>query len=524
MPLPDTQCPEELKAFWGKAWATEQKALSPTDWPNRSPDDDVEIDDDFADPPKPVDHCFAYTCYTGLHILKTVLPLHLPCDVIVERAAYKELVAMITQLCLKEQPTVSELYAAVGILPLICLNSGKTIFLVYLFLHCLSRGQPVAVQGPRDTYYIFNAEGVAMAVDTGLYDPRLRECWALVDSNAHVLQPCMSFCLSALCVVQTTPPEHRRFKEWAKQFNAVRFVMPPPGVNEIMAVMKELGAAEFTRRVPDLVRKWGPCFRIINSFATAQDSRRILEVEENLTHAATAAAKRLQSRPGLLASAARLDFDDSLSLLVFLRPKDAAMVARGHCVPTEHLQGLLDAARGSSPTQDALEVFNMLSRHSLMRNAAGWTHEMKVHRRLCIGDASLRIYNSVGEERTLCPPSVLLPSTLAGLQSVGTGGACYWCPAVAKFEGVDGAMGDEEDVYAVQAAIADDYEMPASGLARLWKNMDPDVRGRLRWNYVVVADIEETGKGCLQRFIEYLQGFTLPGGGKVTVWAADLSG
>ncbi|TFK46876.1 hypothetical protein OE88DRAFT_1739204 [Heliocybe sulcata] len=488
MSLPDSRAfIEELKALraevWGKAWATEQKSLSPSDWPS---DDDVQMDDDFADPPKEVDHSFAYTCYTGIERLNNVLPLGLECDTIVERAAYKELTALIGGVLLEGRFKRFVVTGHPGI--------GKTIFLVYLFLHRLSRCQPVAIQGPRETYYIFNSEGVTMAVDTGRHDRRLRDCWALADSNADIIQPCSAFRLSALCVVQTTAPEPQRFKEWSKQQKTRMFVMPLPGLNEIMAVIKENGPAEFTRHVPDLVRKWGPSFRTIDELAAAYDSRSIVEpfqmAEASLTNIAMGAAKRLHSHPELLRSSTSLKSDQGLhshlSPIIFIRPKDVSMVTWGHYVPTEYLQGIIDAAQDSS------------SNH-------------------------LRIFNCDGDEKHPQPQSVLLPGTLAGLQNADTTEGFYWCPSVANFEGVDGALGDNENIYAIQATIADDHKMPASGLTKLWNNIAPAFRARLNWHYVVVADTEETAKNHLEQFTQQLQNFTLPGSTTVTVWSADFS-
>lgn len=73
-------------------------------------------------------------------------------------------------------------------------------------------------------------------VSTG-FGFRLRQCWALADSNANILQPCSAFQSRALLLVQASSPEASRWKEWIKQKQGTCIVSELPTVMEIAAVL-----------------------------------------------------------------------------------------------------------------------------------------------------------------------------------------------------------------------------------------------------------------------------------------------
>ena len=118
---------------------------------------------------------------------------------------------------------------------------GKTTFLFYLLLYRLEHELPTAVQLNGEYYFIFDKHGATIhpvkqeAVQQE--DERLKECWALADSNAYVIQPCRVFSTKAGRIIQTTSPKLERWKEWKKQVRGTLVVADLPSVPEIAAIL-----------------------------------------------------------------------------------------------------------------------------------------------------------------------------------------------------------------------------------------------------------------------------------------------
>jgi len=105
-----------------------------------------------------------------------------------------------------------------------------------VLLRRLEAKPPTAVQLTKQHYYVFDESG-AVIRPSRFFDPRLRECWALTDSNAVVTQPCAAFLSDALRIIQTTSPKPARWKEWYKQRGGIWVVVDPPSVPEIAAIL-----------------------------------------------------------------------------------------------------------------------------------------------------------------------------------------------------------------------------------------------------------------------------------------------
>lgn len=116
-------------------------------------------------------------------------------------------------------------------------SPGKSTFLLYLLLHRLERKQPTAVQFDATWTFIFDKHGVDVRKAEDSDPVRLGECWALVDSNANVIQPFEAFQVHAQCVIQTSPPKYGRWKSWIKQKQGTCIVSELPTVVEIAAIL-----------------------------------------------------------------------------------------------------------------------------------------------------------------------------------------------------------------------------------------------------------------------------------------------
>jgi len=113
---------------------------------------------------------------------------------------------------------------------------GKTTFLYWLLLHRLENQLPTAVQTSSKEYFIFDEQG-ATCHPTRYKDSRLEKCWALVDSNAKVHQPCDCFLNTAYRVIQASSPKPQRWKGWIKQKRGKRITSDLPSVSEIAAIV-----------------------------------------------------------------------------------------------------------------------------------------------------------------------------------------------------------------------------------------------------------------------------------------------
>jgi len=110
------------------------------------------------------------------------------------------------------------------------------MFLIYLLLHRLEHQLPTAIQVDPGRYFVFNQDGPAEYFTTEIA-PGLKECWALVDSNEHVLQPCPAFTIRAGRVIQTSSPLPDRWKSWIKHASGGIIIADLPTVPEIAAVV-----------------------------------------------------------------------------------------------------------------------------------------------------------------------------------------------------------------------------------------------------------------------------------------------
>ena len=113
---------------------------------------------------------------------------------------------------------------------------GKSAFLFYLLLRRLERRLPTAIQLGPNGYFIFN-EGSAAFHSLNDQAPALAECWALVDGNEKVNQPCGTLGDYAGQVILVSPPQPKRWKEWLKQKMGRYITTDLPTVPEIAAVV-----------------------------------------------------------------------------------------------------------------------------------------------------------------------------------------------------------------------------------------------------------------------------------------------
>ncbi|KAI0709889.1 hypothetical protein C8Q76DRAFT_83268 [Earliella scabrosa] len=396
---------------------------------------------------------------------------------------------------------------------------GKTVFLLAILFYRLERKLPTAIQFRHNYCFIFDEQGVTAHSTDDVPSDRLSRCWALSDSNAIVHQPCADFQAYAALVVQASSPGPDRWKEWLRQKDGVTVAMELPTVLEIGAIIKELGGN--TSSTYAYVAKWGPSIRTIVGIVLSGNPSAAEEVELDKANTAAVSICRAYSHYTIAEG----------SSLVFQRPchKEGRRLYSLHpFIPTNHLANILESHRKRLKNADSLNLFALLSCHAYTRQAAGWTHEQRMHSRLLAGteDAGrLQIFNSAdgGSDYWLLPSAKLLPGTLAALTTVGGSQSFYWMPLASNFPGIDAVLGDATGrIFALQATIAKSHCSPLEGLRRLWSKLRPAVRTSCSLHVVVVADEHEIADKLVQQFSPELLTGWKEGLGSVSVWSCVL--
>ena len=119
------------------------------------------------------------------------------------------------------------------------ISSGKTLFNVFLLVHLLGQKSAVAVQLPEKAprYAFFTDKGVTIQSEreSGPMARYPGNIWALCDSNEVVTTPSRVFSGIGprMRVIQTTSPKASRWKQWAKEAHARRYVMDIWSIEEI---------------------------------------------------------------------------------------------------------------------------------------------------------------------------------------------------------------------------------------------------------------------------------------------------
>ncbi|KZW02384.1 hypothetical protein EXIGLDRAFT_829278 [Exidia glandulosa HHB12029] len=396
---------------------------------------------------------------------------------------------------------------------------GKSFFLLFLLVFRLERGLPTAFQYHSTHYFLFDDAG-GTAFYATYHHQRLAPCWALTDSNDEVFTPCSPL-KNFACrnIMSASPLKTERWESWLKYAMGQYIITDLPTMQEIVAVMhvRHVLPAETLK----IARKWGPSLRVVRSLAEHPERETIF-----LSNA-QAAAVALYKNPRLLFPSVLTSIG---STLVFVRPRRRApdceiTAAASLFIPTQFLYGVLERECTSAPNKQALQLFFLLSKHSLTRSATGWKHEQNVHTRLTTGSTALTIFRGHVKEEML-PSSNLLHCTLAGLNGVFSTDSFYWPPAVTKFPGVDGVLGDGKgNLYAIQATtgMGNKRRSPVDGLRLLWTKVNAAVRHDLNWHLVLVTPDRPSARKQVADLSVKLRRFKLGNSCKVTVWGCGLS-
>ena len=112
-----------------------------------------------------------------------------------------------------------------------------------------------------------------------------------------------------------------------------------------------------------------------------------------------------------------------------------------------------------------MRLYEVFSMHPTTRTPAGWLHEKNLHLTMCIGDKRYELFNTSGQS--------WMHSAAGGTASALRVAACnmpslfYWFPSIVNFPGVDGVLFNDDDIYNIQATIADTLYGPLERLRKV---------------------------------------------------------
>ena len=275
------------------------------------------------------------------------------------------------------------------------------------------------------------------------------------------------------------------------------------------------------RQAISLVNKWGPCTR------TVIDILKNPHAEKNYKRYATNAAIDIYNEPSKARDLGQLPSGQG-STLLFIYP-----IRRKHnfdygdsllSIPTMHLSEIFDVNCQSLSADGRMKLYEALSTHSLTRTAAGWQHEKNMHMQMLTDGKRYPIFNGDNEFIITTAPPGLVGTASALRDAVRNRSLLfYWFPSVVNFPGIDGILVNGENIYLLQATIADTHRRPDAGLKKAWKTIGAASAQLYKWHFVMVTD----KRGLAEKYVREL-GPHLPGvflgenRHKVPVWGCFL--
>ncbi|KIL58550.1 hypothetical protein M378DRAFT_313137 [Amanita muscaria Koide BX008] len=357
-------------------------------------------------------------------------------------------------------------------------GTGGTVFLLYLLIYRLQLALPTAVQFLPNVYIVFRVDGMSVCPTNDEIDFDHRSmlppgCWCLSDGNAKVMDPCMPFQRNDLRTFLITSAGLNEYNKWRMQAAADTVITALPRAVEVAAIAK-MAQCE-PRDAVSIMRKWGPCTRTVLTIL-----RRPHE-ENNLRRYAIDAVIDIYNDPSRvsLRDIGQLPSGEG-STLLFVHPircKDKPAYGDSRfIIPTTHLSEIFDAKCQGLSTQSRMKLQELFSMYAMTRSPAGWLHEKSMHlQMMATGSKRYEIFND-NVKYHMNSAGVVPVGTASGFRDAAhkTSPSFYWFPSVVDWPGIDGVLVNGNDIYALQASIADTHRCPHEGLEKVWQTIGVD--------------------------------------------------
>ncbi|KAF8438088.1 hypothetical protein L210DRAFT_2305345 [Boletus edulis BED1] len=386
---------------------------------------------------------------------------------------------------------------------------GKSCFIAYAVIERLRNKQPVAVQIHDESYALFSEAGVSLHSSRDQEPLRTNQgIWAFSDSNADVDIPAFAFRNTPdVKVFQTTSPKIRRWKEWTKQSMITRYIMDVWSSEEITALAVLLG--HDVHCMNDLALKWGAVPRTLLQIL-GDDQERLFEREMR-----GIALRAIPDCRNTLRSMANLDatlpVDSGPSSIFFIKPSrsrnSVSRVLHTIYVPTETIAGILGVAVCSAAEGDRQDFFNAMIASPSTRGAAGFIFQIWIHSFLSSGNPIQCSWH--GKSSKSLPPTLRLASpgqSVCTNDEVRQASPPFYWKAPPDFEGIDGALFDEQDnIYAIQITVASKHASPLPGLDKLRRLLRDEDAKKKKWMVLFIGHRLEQSEIASRKYSDNLQ-------------------
>ena len=234
-----------------------------------------------------------------------------------------------------------------------------------------------------------------------------------------------------------------------------------------------------------IMRKWGPCTRTVLEILTRPAQ------EKNYRRYAAQASIDVYKDPVKVLSLDLGQLPSSTVLFICpIRLKDDPDYGDSKfIIPTMHLSEIFDNKSQHLSTEARMGLYELFSMHPTTRGPAGWMHEKNMHLKMCVGSKRYEIFNTSAKSH-MDSAALACGGTASALRNAACNrpSSFYWFPSIINFPGIDGVLVNGNNIYALQATIADTHDGPLNGLKKLWKTIGAAVAQGFTWNFVLVTD------------------------------------
>ncbi len=238
-----------------------------------------------------------------------------------------------------------------------------------------------------------------------------------------------------------------------------------------------------------IMRKWGPCTRTILAILA------IPAQEKDFRRYAAEASIDIYNDPSkvILRDLGQLPSGHGSTVLFIcpIRSKgDPDYGDSKFIIPTMNLSEIFDIKSQGLSTEGRIRLYETFSMHPMTRGPGGWLHEKNMHLAMCVGSKSYKISNASSAKSRINSAALAPGGTVSALRAAACNrpSSFYWFPSVVNFLGIDSVLVNGNNIYALQATIADTYDRPLDGLRKIWQAIGAAAAQPFIWHFVIVTD------------------------------------